>query len=434
MQATARIFILKAPAKRTLENLCPIKLCITYNRDRKYYSIQERIKESSWLYLSEEDYTKVTSDSPRGKYRDIAFEYRRIEDEAYDIIKDIPIFSFGQFEEKYFNRVGEWDNVFSAMWHHVQSLKQQERFGYASSFESTLRAIKEYHTGKEFEFVPRKDKVGQREKDYLTGRPLRFVDITGTWLRGFEKYLKDKEKSTSTIGIYMRNIRVLFNLAIDKHKIKAEYPFRDYTPKTATKRKIALTAHQISLISNYETDHPVMRFYRDMFMFSFLGNGMNLADIARLRYSNIKDGELCFVRQKTKEEAVEETLHVILTRSLQDIINRHGQKAVGFDAYIFPILKEEWTEVRKYAEIKQLTKQVNKYIREVAKDVGIEEKISSYSARHSWATILKHSGASVEFIKESLGHSSTAVTERYLKSFEKSTRKEQAEKMEALII
>jgi integrase len=130
---------------------------------------------------------------------------------------------------------------------------------------------------------------------------------------------------------------------------------------------------------------------------------------------------------------VEETIHVILTRSLQDIIERHGQKAVGFDAYIFPILKEDWTEPRKYAEIKQLTKQVNKYIRAVAKDVGIIDKISSYSARHSWATILKQSGASVEFIKESLGHSSTAVTERYLKSFEKSTRKEQAEKMEALL-
>jgi len=83
-----------------------------------------------------------------------------------------------------------------------------------------------------------------------------------------------------------------------------------------------------------------------------------------------------------------------------------------------------------FSKIKQRTRQVNKHIRLVAKDIGIKEKISNYSARHSWATILKQNGASVEFIKESLGHSSTTVTERYLQRFEISTRKELAKKME----
>lgn len=197
---------------------------------------------------------------------------------------------------------------------------------------------------------------------------------------------------------------------------------------------MALTAYQISLIANYKTDHPQQNFYRDIFMFSFLGNGMNLSDIARLRFSYIVDGELSFVRKKTEgEEPDEVKINVPITGTLQAIIDRWSNKAIGHNAYIFPILKPEWDEVRIYAEIKQLTKQVNKYIRQVALAVGIKERISSIVARHSWSTVAKNSGTSIEYLKESLGHSSFAVTERYLKDFEKSTRREHSEKMEDAI-
>ncbi len=73
---------------------------------------------------------------------------------------------------------------------------------------------------------------------------------------------------------------------------------------------------------------------------------------------------------------------------------------------------------------------MNKYVRQIALTVGIKEHISSYVARHSWATIAKNSGTSTAFISEALGHSSELVTKRYLKSFEKSTREEHSEKME----
>lgn len=431
MQSTARIFYQTAPAKRTKDNLCPVKLCITHKGDRKYYSIAEKVKKNEWLFLSDEDIKRVISDSPRGKYRDIAFEFKRIVDEAEQVINSIPVFSFNQFDEKYFNKVTTWDNVFNAIWSHIQDLKNEGRFGYASSFESTLRAIKEFHTGKSFDFNPRKDKVENREKEYISGKKLNFIDITPAWLKKFENWLQNNNKSKSTIGIYVRNIRVMFNLAIKEHKVKADYPFLNHKPKSASGRKIALTAHQISLIANYKTEHPQEKFYRDIFIFSFLCNGMNLSDIARLKYSNIVDSEINFIREKTKNENDKEVkLQIPITKNIQSIINRTGNKAIGFDSYIFPILKTEWTQERNYAEIKQLTKQVNKYVRRIANAVKINENISSYTARHSWATISKNSGTSTEFIKEALGHSSVSVTANYLKSFEKSTRQEHAEKLE----
>ena len=252
------------------------------------------------------------------------------------------------------------------------------------------------------------------------------VEILELWFK--------RRNQSQTIGIYVRNIRVLFNVAMKVHQIRAEYPFTIHKPKTAKGRKTALTAHQISLIANYETKHPQEQFYRDIFMFSFLGNGMNLSDIARLKYSNIVDGEIWFVREKTKgEEADEDKLHVPITKTMQSIIDRYGKKAVGFDSFIFPILEPDWSEQKNYAEIKQLTKQVNKYVRLIASVLGIKENISSYVARHSWATIAKNSGTSTEFISEALGHSSVTVTKRYLKSFERSTREEHSGKMEDAI-
>jgi len=84
MEATARIFFQKAPAKRTVNDLCPVKLCVTCKQERRYYSISKQIKKNEWLFLSEEDIISVTDKSPRGKFRDIFFEYERIKKDAQD--------------------------------------------------------------------------------------------------------------------------------------------------------------------------------------------------------------------------------------------------------------------------------------------------------------------------------------------------------------
>lgn len=434
MEATARIYFQKAPAKRTKDDLCPVKLVVTHNRERRYYSIAKRIKKAEWLFISENDIEKVNDPGPRGNFRDAHFEYKRIVKEAQTIIEEMPKFSFNAFEEKYLDKVKDWDNVFSAMWNHIQDLRTEGRFGYATSFESSLRAIKEFHTGKTFDYNPRKDKVENRMNDYVTGKALNFSDITPKWLKRFELWLRKQEKSVSTIGIYQRNIRTLFNEAVKIHKVKAEYPFNEYKPKNARGRKIALNPLQISKIASYKTSNPVEIFYRDLFLFSFLGCGMNLSDIARLKYSDIKDGEIEFVREKTKnKESIVEKIHVPVSKNMQKIIDRHGNKAVGFDSYIFPILRPEWTEQQNFAKVKELVKQTNKYLKRVAKAVGIKENVSSMTARHSWSTVAKRSGTSTEFISESLGHSSVLVTKAYLKNFEKDTREKHSEMIEKTV-
>jgi integrase len=430
MQATARIFFQKAPARRTKDDLCPVKLCITYKRERRFYSIKEKIKKNEWLFIDQDKIQKVMADSPRGKYKDIRLEYDRITQEAKDIINDLQIFSFNQFEKKFFNQVGPKDDVFAAMQQFVEDLRQEKRFGYATSFESTMRAIKEFHEGKPLTYTSR-DKITTR--DYLSGKKLLFSDITPEWLKKFELWMREKEKSRATAGIYIRNIRRLFNVAIHKYGIKAVYPFQEYQPSRAGDRKLALSPRQISLIANFDTDDPLEQFYRDMFIFSFLANGMNFSDIARLKCSDINGSEFSFVREKTKLKRKEVRIQVPITSQMQLIIDRHGTKAVGYDAFLFPVFKPGMKEEQQFSEVKEFIKRANKYLKQIAGEIGIKENISTYVARHSYATILKNAGASVEYIKEALGHSSVRVTEQYLKSFESDVRRKYSEQLEKVI-
>jgi len=432
MQATTGIFYQKAPAKRTKKNLIPVKLRVQRKKEKKYYSLKEKITNKEWLFIAENDIKKITTKNPRGYYKDIAIEYRRIVKLAEDIIKGIPVFSFGLFEERFFNRTGSWDNIFSAMIEYIRELKLEGRFGYATSFESTLRAVKEFHEGKKLNFNSR-NKVESRYQEYESGRTLTFQDITVDWLKRFGAYLKDQGKSKSTIGIYTRNIRRLFNLAIKEHGSRAEYPFHKYRPNQAGDRKIALTLHQVSLIANYQTEDPQELFYRDCFTFSFLGNGMNPADLIRLRYSNIINNEIVFQREKTKNSEKPQYIRITLTKRMQSIINQHGNRAIGHDAFIFNVLKSGMSERKQFDVTKEFVNKLNTYLKRIALAVGIKERISSYVSRHSFATISKNSGASVEYLKEALGHSNVAVTEAYLKSFESDTRRKHAERLEEQI-
>jgi integrase len=432
MQATPKIIFQTRASKRTKDNLCPVKLRVYFRDQRKDYSILHELKKNDWQFLSDDAINKISAPSPRGKYKDIAVEYKRITEKATDIINEIQDFSFNQFEERYFNKAGSWDNVFAAMWSHIQDLKAENRLGYASSFESTLRAVKEFHTGKTFDFDPKKDKVETRSKAYLTGKELRFVDITASWLKRFESWMVEQGKSETSTGIYIRNLRAVFNLALKKG-VKAPYPFRDYKPIGTESRKMALEPFEIAAILNYETEHPQEQFYRDLFMFSFFCNGANLSDLCRLRWSNIRDGQILFQRHKTRHKRKKTFIAVEITETLQQIIDRIAVRSVGHDGYLLPIFKPDWNEARCYAEVKQKTKDLNKYIRRIAKGVGIKTKISSYTARHSFASIQSASGASTIKLKDLLGHSSTNVTEGYIKSLDRKTNKELSANLEQII-
>ena len=161
-------------------------------------------------------------------------------------------------------------------------------------------------------------------------------------------------------------------------------------------------------------------------MFLYLCNGINIADFVRLKYSNIENGEIFFVRQKTVRTSREQgEIRIVITEPIQRIINEYGNPYEP-DNYIFPILKGGESALIVNNKIRYLTRVINKHMGKIGKELEIS-RLSTYSARHAWATVLKREGASIAYISEGLGHSDLKTTQSYLDSFEKEERVKNAE-------
>lgn len=105
---------------------------------------------------------------------------------------------------------------------------------------------------------------------------------------------------------------------------------------------------------------------------------------------------------------------MVITKEVGKIIDSWGNKPGTKEKYIFPILEAGLTPEQIYGRIQQATKFINKYVNDITEALELGTKVTTYTARHSFATVLKRTGATLEYISESLGHSNIATTENYL--------------------
>lgn len=163
--------------------------------------------------------------------------------------------------------------------------------------------------------------------------------------------------------------------------------------------------------------------YRDFWFFSYLCNGINFRDMLFLRYGNIVDGEICFVRSKTSHTSNHiREIRAVLTPEMRDIIKRWGNPDDGNpDTFLFKYAKDTEDEFVISNIVRRVTHRCNIALAKIAQAVGVP-RFTTYSARHSYATVLKRSGTNIAYISESLGHSSLTITENYLASFEQEER------------
>ena len=148
--------------------------------------------------------------------------------------------------------------------------------------------------------------------------------------------------------------------------------------------------------------------------------------MARLKYSNIDGDKIILVRAKTSDRVQEQTsINIPITLNIQSIIDRWGIKPALPDQYVFDILKDGMTPQDEYRAVRQAYQTINKNMTRICKQLEID-RATTYTARHSFATVLKRSGASIEFISESLGHKSKQTTMNYLADFEDAEKKKWA--------
>ncbi len=247
---------------------------------------------------------------------------------------------------------------------------------------------------------------------FIKSKDFTFDQMTYKWLKSFETYLISRGNSTNGVSFQMRTLRAIYNRAIkEKLAKKDNYPFDDYKIHSTKTQKRALKKEEIIKIRNVDlTGKPAVEKARDIFMFSFYCMGMSFVDIAYLKVEDIRNGRLYYARQKTSQQYYFELLPPAM-----EIIKKYSDLK-NPDEYVFPII--DTTNDNPYRSYQTQRQKTNHKLKDVGKLLGISTPLTSYVARHSWATIAKRSGVPTAVISEGLGHTTEKTTQIYLDSFE----------------
>lgn len=392
--------------------LHPVKLKVTANRKTKNYRLQVGGKN---LFISKADWDQMNGPGriPKALSKineeiNIATTKARLA--ANDVVQGGRPFSFDLFEKTYFAKEAS-TGFMGAFEVYLNKILQEERIGTYRAYRNAYSAF----------------------KDFLAGREISPYDLTVDLLKAFERFLMTQRKRTvgaTTVSMYARTLRIIYNLCADQDpNLKQYYPFgnskrgkfRISDSRNGAKKGDALTIEQIKTFISTTPEPGSPTWEAKMYwLFSFYCQGMNFRDICFLRDTNIHGDIIRYTRQKTKRTDSGEILEISITpviREIMEALKSHGRRKGSF---VFPILPQEHTDPLKIEGlVLQKIKTTNKWLRRLCEGTGIPI-VTTYWSRHSYASLLKLSGTSVEAIRELLGHSDLRTTEHYLKRFDHS--------------
>ena len=271
----------------------------------------------------------------------------------------------------------------------VEDLKKAHRYGTARNYNGALSVL----------------------RTFMNGRDIKFNEFNYTLILKFEKYHLNKGNGLNSLSCYLRAYRAIYNKGIKEGLIAREaYPFANYTIRQEQTKKRAIDFKYIKRILDLELPKDVALFrYRNYFICSYLLYGMNFTDMAYLKLENIVDNRLKFRRKKTGK-----LFDIKITDTLREILNIYTEGKQRND-YIFPIIKRSSPAIQE-REIAWERKRYNAGLKEIAKLCGIEQKLTTYVSRHTFATQAMLKNIPLAAISAMLGHSKLDTTQIYLKS------------------
>lgn len=392
----------------------PVKLRVYSTQFQK-----KKLYNTRYEMSLEEFQSAFVSQKPRKEYHEVRNELQAMLSRANEICKTLIPFSFEQFEKKYIRKTGDGGNVIYHYELKISKLKANNNLGTASNYEMSIRSLKLFLK-----------KTKGRE-------PLQipFMDITPEWLQNYEKYMiNDLNRSRTTVSMYLRALRTIFNEAISDKEIDVEiYPFGKKKYQPPATRNVKKSLNQILIKQLFEAKpktHEQLK-ARDFWFFSYSCNGMNVKDIALLRNENIYEDKIIFHRAKTINTSKSDLIPitVYLNTFSKSVIQKYGNPSNKKDDYIFSILKKGDDEMSKHRAIKNFTKFINQNLKKLAIEEGIPGEISTYWARHSFASNLIKGGGNMELARELLGHSNIETTQAYFSGFEDADKRDIVEKL-----
>ena len=292
-------------------------------------------------------------------------------------------FSYQKFKDLYLGNVVS-DLVFDSFNIKINELLKLKKYGNADAYTASKNAV--------IEFTKK--------------RSLVFSDIDYIFLTSFEHHLRLKGNAGNTISYKIRPLRALhYNYcnAANKPLPSAYMRFKVGRLSEATVKR-TLDKIELKRFMDYIPLNKGERIAKDIFMFSLLTRGINIADIAFLMVINLVGSKIIYKRAKTGT-----VFTISITNEIQSIIDRYKG-----ESYLFPIIKTNHKNT-KYS-IRLFTKYVNKHLQKIADKINIP-KITTYYARYTFSAMARDNGISIELISQALGHGDLKTTEIYLNSF-----------------
>ncbi|HCY42220.1 MAG TPA: integrase [Prolixibacteraceae bacterium] len=391
----------------------PVRLRVYVPGTQKLYPTKFTFTKEEFQYIWNSDKSDLPAAKPKTEKllnnadrREALSALLSLQDKAEKIAEGLDPFTFDQFEKKLYRRSGQTENVFYQYDQVVERYKTNNQIGTAKNYELSQKSIKTFL----------EDWKGKEPSTLL------FREITPEWLNRYERFMSDKGKSQTSTGIYLRPLRALYRAAILEGTIKQDlYPFgrKKYEiPQPEVVRK-ALSKEQIKKLYEAVPANEYQKKAKDFWFFLFNTAGINVKDLARLKYSNLLGDKLVYIREKTKRttKARLKPVVVYLNDYATQFIEKYGNPEKLPQNYIFDIFRNGMTEQEKFDKAGAFTRILNQHVKNFAKANGLPEEISTYWSRHSFATNAIRSGASMEQIQQALNHANLTTTQNYFAGF-----------------
>jgi len=281
----------------------------------------------------------------------------------------------------------------------IQNLTFDGRYGTAQSYDKAVTSLKNFlSVSKEYSHL---------------ANTLTIEDIDENLVERYNHYLSARAVIRNSVSFYNRTLRSIYNKAVRLCRIPDLHPFDDSYTGVDRTRSRAMSEREIAAMLSLDLScDPSLAQTRDLFIFSYATRGMVFVDMAYLKKSNLHGSYLTYVRKKTGVR-----MDVRIEPQVREILNRYSRKD---SEYLLPILQgsDKRDSMGAYLCYQSRLSIYNKKLKEISLLLKSSVSLSSYVARHSWATAARNSQTSMSVISEGLGHSSERMTRIYLGEFD----------------
>ncbi len=276
---------------------------------------------------------------------------------------------------------------------------------YMGSLSAKMRENESFGTARNY------DRARDSFARFLKYEKIDDTEVNEHLIGSYGNYLSGRGLVRNTISFYMRILRSAYNKAVSEGLGEQTMPFRRVYTGVDVTRKRAVSEKTIKKLLKADFAEEGREFARDLFAFSFFARGMAFVDMAYLKKKDVEGGAIRYTRKKTGQR-----LTIKAEPCIQNIIKKYLDSP---GIYLFPILRSEnpW---EAYEQYEAALSWYNKKLRVIADKTGINVPLSSYAARHSWATSARNHRVPLSLISAGMGHNSESTTRIYLASIDNS--------------